>query len=365
MTRRNPTRSAARGIRARAGKTAALLKGATLAALLLTSAPAAALDVLPRAKPDGLAVPVAAPGPAVAPVPAARPQMPAGNSPAGETVIKARYDVPAKELFGHVADPAPLKARAIGSYARGCQAGAVAMEVNGPGWQVMRLSRNRFWGQPVLVDYLEDLADDAPALGWRGLLIGDMAQPRGGPMLTGHASHQIGLDADIWLRPMPDHTMDKDERENVSAISMLRGPLDVAGADRTVDPEKFTDAHARLIRRAAKDRRVARIFVSPGIKKALCDFETGDRSWLRTVRPWWGHHYHFHVRLDCPKGSAGCKDQSPPPAGDGCGKELSWWMSDEPWVPKPKKPGAKPAKPKPPMTLAALPKDCAAVLVAN
>ncbi|WP_428699495.1 penicillin-insensitive murein endopeptidase [Stappia sp.] len=270
----------------------------------------------------------------------------------------------AKDLFGAMRSPAPLAARSIGSYAKGCVAGATALAVDGPSWQVMRLSRNRNWGHPELIDMLQRLATDAPALGWNGLLVGDLAQPRGGPMTSGHASHQIGLDADIWLTPMPDRTLSRDERESMSAVSMLKGPSNLKDADRGVDPAKWSDARARLIRRAAQDRRVARIFAHPGIKQALCRFETGDRSWLRKVRPWWGHHYHFHVRIACPDGSIGCKDQNPPPAGDGCGKELAWWLSDEPWVPK--KP-AKPSKPskKKHMTLAALPDACTQVLVAR
>ncbi|MBO0345633.1 penicillin-insensitive murein endopeptidase [Roseibium sp. CAU 1637] len=268
----------------------------------------------------------------------------------------------AKEYFGAMLRPSNVRARSIGSYAKGCLAGGKSLPTDGPGWQVMRLSRNRNWGHPVMIDYLEDLARDAPGLGWRGLLVGDMAQPRGGPMTSGHSSHQIGLDADIWLKPMPDHRMDADERENVSAVSMLKGPMDVKGADRSVDPRKFTDTHAILIRRAAQDPRTARIFVSPAIKKALCAFETGDRSWLRVIRPWWGHHYHFHVRLSCPKGSSGCKDQTPPPPGDGCGKHLAYWLSDEPWVPK--DPDA-PVVKRRPMELAALPNSCRAVLEAQ
>ena len=279
-----------------------------------------------------------------------------------------RSDQPAKFYFGAMKGPAHLKPDSIGSYAKGCLAGAEALPVDGDTWQVMRLSRNRNWGNPVLIDFMEDLANDAPKLGWRGLLVGDIAQPRGGPMTSGHASHQIGLDADIWLTEMPDHRLSRKEREDISAVSMLKGRLDVKGADRTVDPKKWTDARARLIKRAAGDKRVARIFVNPAIKKALCDFEKGkgkDRSWLRTVRPWWGHHYHFHVRLACPKGDRGCKDQNPPPPGDGCGKELTWWLSDEPWVPKkPKDPNKKVAKKKP-LALAALPKACKTVLKAN
>ena len=129
-------------------------------------------------------------------------------------------------LFGAVATPAPLAVRAIGSYAKGCLSGGVSLPINGPDWQVMRLSRNRNWGHPRLLDYLERLASDARGLdGWPGLLVGDMAQPRGGPMITGHTSHQIGLDADIWLTPMPDIVLTPQEREDITATSMLKGPL--------------------------------------------------------------------------------------------------------------------------------------------
>lgn len=287
---------------------------------------------------------------------------------AGRLIL--RGDQPAKFYFGAMKGPAPLKARSIGSYAKGCLAGAEALPTDGKTWQVMRLSRNRNWGHPALIKFLEDLARDAPSLGWRGLLVGDLAQPRGGPMVSGHASHQIGLDADIWLTEMPDHRLTTQEREDKSAISMLKGRLDVKGADRSVDPAKWSNARARLIKRAASDKRVARIFVNPAIKKALCEFEKGtgaERDWLRTVRPWWGHHYHFHVRLACPAGSRGCKNQNPPPPGDGCGKELTYWLSDKPWVPKkPKDPNKKQkVYKKRPMELSALPSACKQVLTAN
>ena len=134
----------------------------------------------------------------------------AEETPVKEPLAK---EPPANELFGAAPGPAPLAARAIGSYARGCLAGAVALPINGPDWQVMRLSRNRNWGHPRLIDFLERFAADARNLdGWPGLLVGNMSQPRGGPMVTSHSSHQIGLDVDIWLTPMPDHIAPKSAR---------------------------------------------------------------------------------------------------------------------------------------------------------
>src|SRR3989440_774366 len=148
---------------------------------------------------------------------------------------------PAKELFGRKSAPANLQARTIGFYSKGCLAGAVALPINGSTWQVMRLSRNRNWGHPNLVQFLERLAAQAPKTGWHGLLVGDMSQPRGGPMLTGHASHQVGLDADIWPTPMPNRELTREEREEMSATMIVaEGRLDV-------DPQVWTPGHLARI----------------------------------------------------------------------------------------------------------------------
>ena len=263
----------------------------------------------------------------------------------------------AKDLFGAQKTGSEGPASSYGFYSKGCFAGGVAIGTDGPTWQVMRLSRNRMWGHPQMIALLEDLSGKAVAGGWPGLLLGDISQPRGGPMLTGHASHQIGLDADIWLTKMPDKRLSATQRENMAAISVLKNN----GDSLYVDDKIWTEAHANLIKAAAEYPQIERVLVHPGIKKKLCDTVTGDRSWLSKVRPYWGHHYHFHIRLGCPKGSPGCKGQEKTPVGDGCGKDLAWWFSDEPWK---KAPAG--TKPKPPardtMTMASLPAACRAVL---
>jgi penicillin-insensitive murein endopeptidase len=272
----------------------------------------------------------------------------------------------ARALFGAATEPAPLAARSIGGYAKGCLAGGMSLPINGPNWQVMRLSRNRNWGNPRLLDYLERLASDARALdGWPGLLVGDMSQPRGGPMLTGHTSHQIGLDADLWLTPMPDRLLTQQEREDMSAVSMLKDPF-------AVDPAVFTLLHVKLIKRAASYPQVARIFVHPAIKKALCQqaAQVGkERAWLGKVRPWWNHHYHFHVRLACTPGMEGCENQKGVSGDDGCGQELVNWYAmlkkAAIEMAKPPKPGAKPWVGKPPLRMAQLPKECGTVLTSG
>ena len=260
---------------------------------------------------------------------------------------------PAKELFGRARAPAPIEAEPVGFYSRGCLAGGQALPVNGPNWQVMRLSRNRNWGHPALVAFLERFAPVAArASGWPGLLMGDMSQPRGGPMLTGHASHQIGLDADIWLTPMPERLLTRAEREEMSATDMVR-------EDRLdIDPKVWTEGQFAIIRAAAESPSVQRIFVNAAIKRAMCRSGAGQ-GWMRKVRPMWGHNYHFHVRLFCPRGSESCKDQDPTPAGDGCDASLAWWFTDEVLHPR------KSTKSWPPMTMAALPGECRQVLKAE
>ena len=270
----------------------------------------------------------------------------------------------AKRIFGTTAGPARLEARAIGSYARGCLAGGTALPVDGQTWQVMRLSRNRNWGHPDLIRLVEDIAKRAPReAGWPGLLVGDISQPRGGPMLTGHASHQVGLDADIWLTPMPPRTLTRDERENMSATNVARSDW------MDVDPAVYSRKHLALIRLAAREKAVTRIFVNPAIKVALCRDAGTDRAWLSKVRPMWGHNYHFHIRIACPAGDATCADQPLPADGDGCGSELQDWLKKQyAAMHRPKRPGSGKGKPKPPprpWTLDDLPDECRSVAVAR
>jgi penicillin-insensitive murein DD-endopeptidase len=268
--------------------------------------------------------------------------------------------IPAKVQFGAAKTAAPLEPRAIGYYSRGCLAGGQRLAIDGPHWQAMRLSRNRNWGHPALISFLERFASDARREGWPGLLIGDISQPRGGPMLTGHASHQVGLDADIWFTPMPDRRLTAQEREDMSAVNVL------APGHLAVDPKVFTDTNVRLIKRAASFGEVERVFVHPAIKKALCEATATDveRVWLHKVRPTWGHDYHFHVRIGCPAGTVGCQTQPAPAVDDGCGKELADWYVLLTAPPKPADPNAPVVPPPPPLTLDKLPAECRVVLEA-
>ncbi len=274
-----------------------------------------------------------------------------------KSVPAAMRGVEARQLFGGQAQGSAQMSRAYGGYAKGCVAGAVQLPETGPTWQAMRLSRNRNWGHPELIDFIQTLSRKAAQQpGWNGVYVGDMSQPRGGPMTSGHRSHQIGLDADIWMLPPDNLGLSRSARENISSTSMRRNKGAYTNGN-------WTRAHHNVIKAAAQDSRVARIFVFPGAKVQMCKDATGDRSWLRKIRPWWGHHYHFHVRLKCPKGAKSCVNQAPPPAGDGCA-DAQKWVNDilNPPPPKPVDPNAPAPKPRRELTMNDLPQQCVSVL---
>lgn len=279
-----------------------------------------------------------------------------GDPVASRTVIAASNQ-PARKLFGPVTTPSQQSPASYGSYANGCLAGAVQLPETGPTWQAMRLSRNRNWGRPELIAFIERLSAKAAVRpGWAGLYVGDMSQPRGGPMSSGHASHQIGLDVDIWMLPPTRLDLTAAERESLSSIAIDRNRGAFVGAN-------WTAQHMAVLKAAASDPAVARIFVVAGAKVEMCKHETGDRSWLRKIRPWPAHNYHFHVRLACPAGDRACVDQAPPPPGDGCKEaEAAVQRILHPPPPPPPDPNAPPPTPRRPLTLADMPGQCAAVL---
>ncbi|WP_426957430.1 penicillin-insensitive murein endopeptidase [Muricoccus radiodurans] len=237
-----------------------------------------------------------------------------------------------------VPGPSAGPSRSIGGTSLGCVQGAQPLPLDGPGWQVIRASRNRYWGNPVLLAAIADIARRARAAGLPDLYIGDLGQARGGPLPYGHASHQTGLDADIWLDLRTKPPLPVTAREHIDVPSVVLP--DESGAD----PQRLTPAHIRLIRLAAETPGLDRVLVNHGIKRTLCQMHRGE-AWLRMVRPWRGHDSHMHIRLRCPADSPDCRDIPPPPAGDGCDASLDWWMTPESRRPAPRPPGPPPRMP--------------------
>jgi penicillin-insensitive murein endopeptidase len=182
-------------------------------------------------------------------------------------------------------------------------------------------------------------------LGLGTVLIGDMGMAAGGRFNSGHASHQTGLDVDIFLQLPKTHW---------SPAQLLKPQaLDLVASDnRHVVQSLWKPEISSLIKLAAKDNDVTRIFVNPAIKQQLCLDAGADRDWLRKVRPWFQHRAHMHVRLRCPADSLECEDQPLPPPGDGCGAELQSWFA-------PPAPGSTPPNKKTPPPL---PASCQALL---
>ncbi|MCC5992238.1 MAG: penicillin-insensitive murein endopeptidase [Rhodobacteraceae bacterium] len=271
----------------------------------------------------------------------------------------------ANQLFGARQMPSLQEPQAIGSYANGCAAGLVRLPETGPSWQAMRLSRNRNWGHPDAIAYVQDLSRTAQQIGWKGLYIGDISQPRGGPMTSGHASHQIGLDIDIWMLPPRRLDLSVAERESLSSIS-------VRSEDQRSVNANWTRQHHALLKQAALDARVDRIFVAAAVKIEMCKTATrADTGWLQKIRPAVGHNYHFHVRLRCPRGNRHCVTQTPSVAelskgGNGCDATLEWWVTD--FLNPPRRERTEPPAPRRrhprEFTLADLPAQCGEVLAA-
>ena len=218
----------------------------------------------------------------------------------------------------------------------------------GPGFQTIHLARSSFWGAPSTIAHIAALGVQVRAAGLGDLVIEDISRPRGGPLPGGHLSHQLGLDVDVGLDLRPTHRLSAAERETVELPSLVRAD------GRGVEPSRWTPEVITLLRLAAGLPEVDRILVNPAIKRQLCDEVAGDRSWLRLMRPWYGHAAHMHIRFRCPPDQRDCVQAPPPPPGDGCDATLQWWFDQ---LDVPAQPSA-PVRPPP------LPAACKAVMAA-
>lgn len=250
-----------------------------------------------------------------------------------DTVVAAGFD---KKLWAQIRQPGGGKAETIGFYSAGCLQGGQTLPLTGPGFQVMRVIRNRYHGHPNLIRFIQQLGRYAATQQAR-LLIGDLSQPRGGPMSYGHSSHQTGLDADIWLQHIAaNQQLPVKETETRPFVSVV----DVPGG--RILPERWSGLYRNILQIAAESPEVERVFVNPVIKQTLCR-NPDNHSWLRKIRPWWGHDAHIHIRLACPTGNSQCKPQKPPPPGSGCDHWLDQWVEDQKLPPRKQKKSRKKA----------------------
>ena len=241
------------------------------------------------------------------------------ESPAPAPTATAAESAAQFRLWAKAKAPTLSGARAIGSYSAGCVAGAQALPLDGPGYAVMRPARLRYYGHPELLAYIEGLAERLQKERMPLLLVGDMGRPRGGPTLSGHLSHQIGLDVDLWYHLSKQRPNARArERWGASHLVLPNGTLS----------RLWTADTRKLVELAASAPEVDRIFVHAALKRDLCKRAPGA-AWLAKLRPWWGHDDHLHVRLHCPEASAECQAQEPVNNPEHCGRELDWWFSAE------------------------------------
>ena len=246
--------------------------------------------------------------------------------------------------------PAPGPLRIVGGDATGgCLAGAERLPPSGDGFQTIHLNHSSFFGAPPVIERIKLLGTLAHKAGLADFYVEDISNPRGGPMPGGHAAHQVGLDVDIGLDPRPKAALSAADREAIEVTSVVRGD------GRGIDPARWTPGVTALLRAAAGLPEIDRILVNAAIKKQLCQEVTGDRTWLRLIRPWYGHRAHMHISFKCPAGQAECVSMAPPPPGDGCDATLQWWFDqlDHP------DPPTKPATPPRPRVL---PAACKAIM---
>ncbi len=249
-------------------------------------------------------------------------------------------------IVGAATGPAPGPVRIIGGPTTGCIAGAVELPPQGPGYVTIHLAASAFWGAPSTVAAVQLLGRQSQAAGIGELYVEEISRPRGGPISGVHAAHQLGLDIDLGLDTRPKPALTSAERETVELPTLVRPDR------RFVLEDRWSPATATLLRLAAELPDTDRVLVNPAIKRKLCDSVTGNRAWLRRIRPWYGHAAHMHIHLACPADQSECVSQPPPPAGDGCDATLAWWFEqlDAPPAPASEKP-----KPPPPMPAACRP----------
>jgi penicillin-insensitive murein endopeptidase len=235
----------------------------------------------------------------------------------------ATIKLPSPEFakWAAVQTPSTGDTQIYGTYQAGCIAGAKALPLNGEGYYVVHQERSRYYGHPSMIGYLTALAKKVKQKKYPNMVVEDISYPRGGPFLTGHNSHQVGLDVDISLT---------SAHLPITADQGLHwGPPSFV-EDRKTLLKTWSKEQVQLIQLAADFPEVNRIFVAPAIKKYFCE-NFKDQPWLYKLRSWWGHDDHIHVRLNCPAEMTNCKSQPPldPASTSACGSELEWWYSAE------------------------------------
>ena len=94
--------------------------------------------------------------------------------------------------------------------------------------------------------------------------------------------------------------------------------------------------HLAVIRAAAQEPKVERIFVNAAIKKALCREARATAAGCQGAAVY-GHDYHFHIRINARPAPATATASREPPKRRLRASDLAYWFSDAVLHPKPPK----------------------------
>jgi penicillin-insensitive murein endopeptidase len=185
----------------------------------------------------------------------------------------------------------------------------------GKGWLKLFLPRDRAWGSAALVRLLRGAGNEIENLfpGRSRLQVGDMSAAEGGK-ISGHRSHQNGLDADLAYYDLNDLEQDPQLTTGFALDMVQKG---------TVSPRFDLERNWHLIRILAQDPAVQRIFIDRHLISALCFYALEQtQADLALIFAKLGHFAnhsdHLHVRLNCPAHQRRCVSGRPPLAPSVC-----------------------------------------------
>lgn len=187
-----------------------------------------------------------------------------------------------------------------------------------PWVELVNINNKRYYGTYELVELILSIGYAAKEMNIsQKLQVNTLSQKSGGP-LSGHKSHQNGLDADIGF-------FVKDFRKEMSFPKVV-----VGNAMTSNFLAKETLLLFKSLIKNSKSAVVDRIFVHPTIKAGLCKkavemglvdakYTSGEGvEILRRLRPLEGHDNHFHLRIKCSKYQRTCRQSQEMPPGAGC-----------------------------------------------
>jgi len=206
--------------------------------------------------------------------------------------------------------------QAIGFYSKGELKFADKMASESTHHIKLFLPRNRGFGTLMLINIAMEASSilNANFPAGERVQFGDMSNKDGG-FLSGHNSHQNGLDVDVSYMRMDYREQDQFDIDGFDENFVIKNIL---------SPNFDMERNLFIFKSLVSTNKVNRIFVDQVIKNAICEhvIKIGQRELyretLRRLRHWPNHLNHFHLRLVCPSDSSKCEEQTPPPDGDGC-----------------------------------------------